>query len=210
MYLENPWAETLTGKNEHVFHDATKLVQADPAKTFSYATQIATLLPELGGKHMFHPPAEKVHAFMLHGHTQLITDVAEQEVLAFAKADPWVIPAQNVHPDELNKVTVFDALYAGLAQPVAIEIGSLFVLPKHQGKNWGKAMVVQMAIAAEQVYSGVPQISVVTTDNVQSLAVYDKIGWKKIGRNESTQMFGLDVLDGWEPPSVIYLNPHSI
>lgn len=210
MYIENPWVQALAGKNEHLFHDAAKLVQADPVKTFSYAKQVAALLPQLGGNHMFHPPAEQLHAFMLHGHTQLITDPTEQKVFAFAKADPWTVPAQGVNPNELNEISMFDALYRGLAQPVTIEIGSLFVLPEHQGKNWGKAMVIQMAIAAGQIYSGVPQISVVTTDNVQSLAVYNKIGWKIINRDESIQMFGLDVLEGWEPPSVIFLNPHSV
>ncbi len=210
MLTENPYSKALVGKNEHLFHNAVHLVQTDGLKTFGYAKQISALLPQLGGNHVFHPPAEKIHTYIQQGHAQIITDVTSEEVFAFAKADPWVIPNSGVDPKQLKSQTVFDAIYTGLCSPVVIEIGSLFVVPKHRQKNWGKAMAIQMSIAAGEIYTGIPQIAVVTDDNIPSLAVFSKIGWRIINPQQAIDMFGLDVLEGWEPPSQIFLNPNSL
>lgn len=210
IMTNNPYCEALIMQNGHVHHGPNKLILMEPRKKFNYASQIANLLPKLGGNSVFHPSADKVFAYMNGGHAHLLTDTAELKVLGFAKADPWAVPNEGVSPTQVSQLLTFAAIHAGLARPVVIEIGALVVVPEYQRRNLGKALAIETAITAAQIYPGIPQIAVVTNDNVPSLAVFGKIGWEIVSHPDSVKMFGLDILDGWQPPSTIFINPDTI
>jgi GNAT superfamily N-acetyltransferase len=144
------------------------------------------------------------------GHTAIITDHSLRQLWGFIKLDPWFKPSANIPGEGIGNITIDDVTRAGLYFPVGVEVGSLVVVPQHQNKGFGKFLAKEASSLSEEIYPGIPRIAVVTNDNLSSLHVFTKIGWIGVSPEEAKYiMQGVDVLEGWTPPSTIFVDPLS-
>ena len=175
----------------------------------SWASQASQLLYQLGGEHTFQPPPENLHYAMEIGHA-IVATCPYDELAGFVKMTPWVVTTEDGDKPEKrgsmaeNEVD-FQKIHDGTVIPVCVEIGSLVVDSVHQGNNLGKALVNHMVTMSENAYPTLQKIAVVTNDNVASLHVFNRLQWKIITQEEAVAQLGIDILDGWEPESTIFL-----
>src|SRR3989339_42048 len=166
---------------------------------------VAGLLQALGGKHTFHPTPEALAFAMQKKHAILATDT-DGLVAGFVKAVPWLTTPKGPKMFESPEDVVL--VESGGAKPICVEVGSLVVEKDNQGNNLGSHLGNLSAQHAKEVYPGLPVIAVVTNDNTASLHVFGKkLNWPEIQRDYAQELLGIDVLDGWEPPSTIFLCP---
>ena len=165
--------------------------------------EVVGLLARLGGEHTFHPPPETL-AFAMETNHAILANAPEGDLAGFIKMSPWVVNENGLTKMAENSAD-YETLHAEVWKPVCVEIGSLVVAPVYQGNNLGKTLVREMTDVAEHSYPQLPKIAVVTDDNVPSLHVFGSLGWEIIGRKEAHQLIGIDVLEGWTPPSTIFL-----
>jgi len=171
--------------NNLIFFPAREISVLDSVKQMFFAGQVSPLLQTLGGEHMFHPSPEEIQEFMKKGQTVLMADSTTENLVGFAKTDIWT----NASSD-----------------PVGYEVGSLIVVPQFQNKGIGKFLVTEMAKTTFEMACGLPVFSVVTNDNASSLALYRHLRWQEISYLQSLNILkGVDILDGWIPPSTIFL-----
>ncbi len=171
----------------------------------NWAVKASQLLKQLGGEHTFQPPPENLEFALSIGHASVATS-EHGDLAGFVKMAPWVID-KNQHASMAETPEEFENIHTDETRPVCVEIGSLVVDAAHQGKNIGKALVNQMLSESNLVYPQLPKIAVVTNDNGASLAVFNKLGWSTLSKEQAASLLGIDVLDGWEPPSTIFISP---
>ncbi len=176
--------ETFSLKNL-VFFSAPEIMSLDPDKKISLASQVPPLLEALGGEHMLHPTDQEIKKLMDEGLALAITDLTQDNLVGFVKTDVWVN-----HQKE----------------PAGFEVGSVVVIPELQNKGIGAFLTNEMAETTRKIAGGLPIFSVITDDNFPSLAMYRKLKWPKITSTECMEILGgVDVLEGWIPPSSIFL-----
>ena len=175
-------------------------------KKLIWAFQSSNLLCELGGEHTFQPPPRNLHLAMETGHAIVATN-PHDNLAGFVKMAPWVVQTNSDgHKASMAETKDdFENIHNGFVTPICIEIGSLVVEPTKQKNNLGKALVNHMVIMSEITYPNLPKIAVVTNDNEASLRVFKKLGWKIATRQEAVNLLRIDVLDGWEPESTIFI-----
>jgi len=182
--------------------------QKSPDKKLGWAYQASSLLGKLGGEHTFQPPPRHLHYAMETGHAIVATHPYDT-LAGFVKMAPWVIQVNDQSSVKIGKMAEqesdFKSIHDGLVVPVCIEIGSLVVEESKQGKNLGKALVNHMVTMSKKTYPNLPKIAVVTNDNIASLHVFKKLEWKIVSKEEAIVALGIDVLDGWTPPSTIFI-----
>lgn len=178
------------------------LSNQSPDVLYQHGFAISQMLRALGGDHTFHPTPEELQFAMQTNHAILATQV-DGEDAGFVKAVPWLTtkngPKMLANDDDIRLVD------QGEAKPVCVEVGSLVVGLPHQGNNLGKFLAQHVVTHAQETYPSLPIIAVVTNDNLPSLAVFNKLGWKIVDKQLAIELLGIDVLDGWEPPSTIFL-----
>jgi L-amino acid N-acyltransferase YncA len=151
---------------------------------WTYAQQVSQLIDQLGNNHMFPVLPEKaMERFRKQMSVLLVTG---NSVVGHISYFPWL---QNNNP-------------------VGFEVGSLVVAEGHQGKNFGKILVAQMGDYLRSLNTGLPIISVVVEDNLPSINVFTRLGWRAITHQQSIELFqGVDILDEWPYPSKIFICP---
>lgn len=193
--IEAKYLSELTGENLYLLKGA-ELNQISLDDQFALARQVAEELVVLGGERMFHPRAEEIQEGMCSERSVVVTDSSGLELIGFSQLHPWLQTSGQKPETSL---------------PVGVEIGSLVVSEKHQNKGIGKFCVKEACALAGLKFPQVPRFVVVTDDNVQSIAVFDRLGWYRITHEESLLLFkGVDVLEGWLPPSIILVDPLSV
>jgi len=184
----------------------------NPEQSQSWAQQASELLFKLGGEHTFQPPAALLHFALGIGHAIVAMNPAfsDKNIAGFVKMTPWVVPASEVHISEkkgsmAENETDFQSIHDGHTIPVCVEIGSLVVETSNQGQDLGKKLVNRMVDLSDRWYPDIHKIAVVTNDNIASLKVFERLQWKKISKADAITQFGIDVLEGWEPESTIFV-----
>lgn len=200
--------ETLNKTNEIIL-SPDQVAKLDDTSKLNMANQVAVLLTELGGKHMFHPDPHKIMTFMNARHTMLIADAGLTSAHGFIKIDPWIIPQPGITEDDIREMGLFYAIEHHICRVAAGEVGSLVVAQTQQNKGYGKQLVNMMSEKGFELYPHQPLIAVVTNDNTPSLSVFNKLDWRMVSPQYSENRIGIDVLEGWEPPSTIFFHPSS-
>jgi GNAT superfamily N-acetyltransferase len=189
-------------------HSPVELKNTLQTNGMKWATQASELLHKLGGEHTFQPPPEKLAFALSIGHATVASS-EYGDLAGYVKMAPWTVDAHDQNPVKKSVMAEsqqdFEDIHTNCSVPVCLEIGSLVVDPAHQGKNVGKALVMQILEEGMKTYPHLPKIAVVTNDNAASLAVFNKLNWSKLSKEEAISLLGTDVLDGWDPPSTIFL-----
>ncbi len=201
--------EVLQYKNYHIF--TPELAMAMHEKDLmQVATQASTLINELGGDHMFHPPPEILCTYLKAGMACYAVD-ALGNLGGFIKVDPWLNYPIGITPNSDDDIiTKLQAIESGKAKLGILETGSLVVHPKDQGLGLGTELKKQMAQQASIQFPGIPVIAVVTNDNGPSIHNNHKLGWIPFPNETLVEKTAIDVLDGWEPESTIFVSPDTI
>lgn len=203
-------AETLKHFNGSLVLSGSRLAQKDLSLLYAYGQQAYDLLNSLGGSHMFHPAPEVLAGYMFHQHAVLLTDEKEQIIHGVVKAAPWLVLDPSLGKGDIASLSPFQALQLDAAKVVGLEIGSLVIAEGQQNKRKGRRLVEEMCESISTSYPHIPRIAVVTNDNGPSLHVFRNIGWQEIDAQDAWDIMGVDVLDGWEPASSIFLDRSSI
>ncbi len=180
----------------------------NPNTKLGWATQASELLFRLGGEHTFQPPIQNLQFAIETGHALVATNHMDT-LTGYVKMSPWVVGSNDMC--EIKKGAMaevpehFDDIYNGNTVPVCVEIGSLVVDTAEQGRGLGGALVTQMVEDSNSMYPGIKRIAVVTIDNVASLHVFKRLQWRIVEREKALAELGIDVLDGWEPESTIFI-----
>jgi ribosomal protein S18 acetylase RimI-like enzyme len=187
-------------KQFYFFENGT-IQSKNPEQKTQWAHTINGLLKILGGEHTFQPPVENLVASMEQGHG-IVATTPEEEFAGFVKLTPWSLVEENT----IKMIETPDDFQA-IGTPLCVEIGSLVVDPPSQGKNLGKGLVDHAVKIAKEKYPNLPIVAVVTNDNVPSLHVFAKLGWPVTTQENAKEITGFDLLEGWTPPSTIFLFP---
>lgn len=169
------------------------------------ALKASNLLKILGGEHTFQPPPSTLQFVMEIEHAVVATHPEDGCLIGFVKMTPWVVGPGSVGTMAENEAD-FTSIHDSTTTPVAIEIGSLVVDTAHQRRGLGSALVAQMVAVSDRTYPGLPKIAVVTSDNTASLHVFKRSHWNIVSREEALFQLGIDVLEGWDPPSTIFVH----
>jgi len=175
-----------------------------------YGHQVNRLLKELGGEHTFHPSPMELAGSMKHRHAVVLTDEDGLEVHGAVRATPWIVTDDINKKGDMIKMSPLKALENGDARIAAIEIGSLVIHKDEQRKKKGRQLVDELCKEIANSYLGVPRVAVVTNDNAPSLHVFDALHWVQVSTEDACRLLGIDILDGWEPESTIFVDPSSI
>lgn len=199
--------EALQFKNYQIFTPEQALGMPKQ-KLMDVAGQAAALINELGGEHMFHPPAEVLFSYLQAGMACYAVD-GTGNLGGFIKVDPWLNCPGGFGPMPDGIAGKLTAIESGNAALGILETGSLVVHPKDQGNGLGTQLKVQMSKQASVHFPGVPVIAVVTNDNGPSIHNNQKLGWIPVENDTLKGATGIDVLDGWVPESTIFVSPES-
>ena len=179
-----------------------------PDKQLLWSYQASDLLKKLGGEHTFQPPPRNLHYAMEIGHAIVATE-PHDNLAGFVKMTPWTVDTHDISPIKKSKMAElpadFEDIHIGKTVPVCVEIGSLVVEASKQGNNLGKALVNHMVTMSEKAYPGLKKMAVVTNDNIASLHVFHALEWQVKTKEEAMQELGTDILDGWDPPSTLFM-----
>jgi len=171
----------------------------------SWASQASQLLYQLGGEHTFQPPPKNLHYAMEIGHAIVATCLYD-ELAGFVKMTPWVVGAEEGDkPVKKGSMAENEDDFEKIHNGTTVPIGSLVVDSVQQGNNLGKALVNHMVTMSNTAYPTLQKIAVVTNDKTASLHVFNRLQWKIITSEEAVAQLGIDILDGWEPESTIFL-----
>lgn len=158
----------------------------------NWAQQISSQIDQLSHGHMFACPVEEVQADLIQGMAMALTSPDQKQVLSFIKKMAW----PNSH---------------GTA---CWEVGSLFTVPSIQNLGVGRYMVNAFCKHSALMSVSEPVISVVTTDNTPSLAVFRACQWAEIQpATEECVNFsaydvnGANIFDNWGLPSSVFVLP---
>lgn len=196
--------------NGSLVHTKHELGNYSVEKLLSYGKEINQMLSRLGGKHTFHPSAHELAGSMLHRHAILLTDESGEEVHGFVKATPWIAVDYSRAKGDMVNMDPYKVLEENNAKVVAVEVGSLVIKESQQGKKKARKAVVELVNELANTYKGVPRVAVITNDNTASMHVFRALEWQEIDAQEAYEIFGINILDGWDPLSVIYVDRSSI